>query len=527
MDKKMIIAIVLSLVVLFSFQMLAPKKPAVKAPVPQRVSTEAAIPAKESGIKYQEKSAEPAQEETTATILTDKYELTFSNIGGSLKEVSLIKGDEKETIYSEETPAMRSFTVTSPLVSGLENASFDEERGDGFIEYTYTDPGWLEVTKRYTFHKSLYIIGLELSFKNLSSRQIDLTYKIVGASSLDKTTQVAGRSFLQADILADGKLWKAKPGKGGQERMGDIAWAAIKNRYYTVMLKPEEEVRTAIIQDLPNKDLLTALTSKKITARPGESVRQGYIMYAGPLNEKAVMQIDASMGQVVDYGFFGGISKALLFVLRFFYSIVHNWGVAIIMMTVLINLILFPLTYKSFASMHKMKKVQPHIQKLRELHKDNPQKLNKETMELYKEHNINPLGGCLPLLLQMPIFIALYQGLIRSIELKGASFLWIKDLAKPDAVPLPVKLPLLGSSINILPLLMVGIMALQQKLTQASSSAGMTDDQASQQKMMMLMMPLLFGFLFYKMPSGLVLYWLTNTILMTIEQSLISRRMTT
>ena len=175
--------------------------------------------------------------------------------------------------------------------------------------------------------------------------------------------------------------------------------------------------------------------------------------------------------------------------------------------------------------MHQMKKIQPHIQKLKEIHKDNPQKLNKEMMELYKKYNVNPLGGCLPMLLQMPIFIALYQGLMKSIELKGESFLWIKDLAQPDAVPLPFSLPVIGSSINILPILMVIVMVLQQKITQGLTGSALSDEQASQQKMMMVIMPLMFGFIFYKMPSGLVLYWFTNTILMTIEQTLISKRM--
>lgn len=162
--------------------------------------------------------------------------------------------------------------------------------------------------------------------------------------------------------------------------------------------------------------------------------------------------------------------------------------------------------------------------KLKELHKDNPHKLNKETMELYKKYNVNPLGGCLPMLLQMPIFIALYQGLMRSIELKGAHFLWIKNLARPEAVPLPFSLPVIGASINILPLLMVGMMVIQQKISQGSTTEGTTPEQAKQQKMMMMFMPIIFGFLFYQMPSGLVLYWLTNTVLMTAEQIFIVKR---
>jgi len=173
--------------------------------------------------------------------------------------------------------------------------------------------------------------------------------------------------------------------------------------------------------------------------------------------------------------------------------------------------------------MNQMKKLQPHIQKLRDQHKDNPQKLQKETMELYKQYGVNPLGGCLPLLLQMPIFIALYQALIRSVELKGAHFLWIRDLAKPDAVHIPFTLPFLGDHINILPILMLLMMVVQQKLSQGATAA-VTQEQASQQKMMMIVMPVFFGFLFYNMPSGLVLYWLTNTILTSSEQAIIARK---
>jgi YidC/Oxa1 family membrane protein insertase len=279
------------------------------------------------------------------------------------------------------------------------------------------------------------------------------------------------------------------------------------------------------LQAIEDKNLLTALRMQSQEIASGGIKEDDFLLYVGPLDDKKLAAIGYNLQELVDYGFFGGVSKVLLSILGFFYKFTHNWGVAIICLTILINIILFPLTFKSFHSMQQMKKIQPHMQKLKELHKDNPQKLNKEMMELYKQYNVNPLGGCLPLLLQMPIFIALYQGLMRFIELKGSHFLWIKDLAKPDAVPLPVSLPVLGSSINILPILMVGVMLLQQKVSQGISGAAMTDEQASQQKMMMLMMPLFFGFLFYKMPSGLVLYWLTNTILMTTEQTFIGKRM--
>ena len=168
--------------------------------------------------------------------------------------------------------------------------------------------------------------------------------------------------------------------------------------------------------------------------------------------------------------------------------------------------------------MRRIQEIQPHIEKLRKVHKDNPQKLNKELAGIYKEYKINPLGGCLPLLVQMPIFIALYQGLIRSIELKGANFLWIKDLSNPDFVRIPFSLPFLGNEIHILPLLMVGAMFFQQKISTKSTIVA-SKEQQQQQKFMLIFFPLFFGFLFYNFPSGLVLYWLTTTVLMVIEHS--------
>ena len=159
------------------------------------------------------------------------------------------------------------------------------------------------------------------------------------------------------------------------------------------------------------------------------------------------------------------------------------------------------------------------MERLRNEHKDNPQKLNKEMMELYKKYNVNPMGGCLPLLLQMPIFIALYQGLMRSLDLRGARFLWIRDLSMPDAVRLPFAMPIIGNTFNILPVLMAVAMVFQQQMAMRKGAAGSA--QAKQQQQMMIMMPIFFLFIMYNFPSGLVLYWLTNTILTMCEQRVI------
>jgi len=168
------------------------------------------------------------------------------------------------------------------------------------------------------------------------------------------------------------------------------------------------------------------------------------------------------------------------------------------------------------------------MEKLRKLHKDNPQKLNQEMVALYKQYNVNPFGGCLPMLLQLPIFFAFYQTLLRTIELKNASFLWIKDLSSPDALfTFPQAIPFIGNTFNLLPLLTIVVMVLQQRTSTTHAAHGAESEMAKQQKFMALFMPLFFGIILYNFPSGLVLYWFTNSLLMMGEQMLIKKHMRT
>lgn len=233
--------------------------------------------------------------------------------------------------------------------------------------------------------------------------------------------------------------------------------------------------------------------------------------FLGPQKIKILKKY--GLERIIYFGFFNGISKFLLNVLYFLHSFLRNWGLSIICLSLLIYFVLFPLTAKSTQSIKKTQKLQPLIEEIRKKYKDNPEKLQREMIALYKEHKLNPLGGCLPLFLQLPIFFALYQVLIRSVEIKGASFLWIKDLSQPDYIPLPF----LEKNFHLLPLLMVGIMFFQQKLTTPSSQA------SEQQKMIGWLFPLFLGIIFYNFPSGLVLYWLTNSFLTFLYQWRLSK----
>ena len=225
---------------------------------------------------------------------------------------------------------------------------------------------------------------------------------------------------------------------------------------------------------------------------------------------------------LVNFGKLDMIGRLLVGALEMLHKVFRNYGLTIIILTALINLLLFPLTRVSYLSMKRMQLIQPHMTKLKEQHKKNPERLNKETMELYKKHKVNPFGGCLPMILQTPVFIALYVALSKSVILINSKFLWIKDLSSPDRLPLPFSLPLFGNEIHVLPLVMVAAMFCQQKLTQVKAE-GQDPAMESQQKMMTLMMPAMFGFIFYAMPAALVIYWLTNTLIMTSYQLYLKR----
>jgi len=528
MDKKMLLAISLSLAVLFVFQKFV-TPPAVQTQEnAAREEQSSAEPGAKSEVAppkavFTGESGRPAMplDETDIVMNTDKFAITFSDAGGAIKKWRLLEyeknsDEQEELLLQEDSPDRRPFAMRSNVLEGLETKICKVNRGENFLEFIVEEPKNIQISKKFMFYNSKDYIELEINTKNISAASKDIEYTMTGPSGMVETGEVKGRSFLEVNIKSGDEILRKTAAKNGWTESGDIGWIAEKNRYFATILKPMDGVSSAQAQGDKKEGLTTAVTSKKKTLSPGESYTDAYLMYAGPMDQIRTSAFGYEFEAVINYGWFGGISKILLLILRFFYKWTHNWGVAIILLTMLVNAVAFPLTKKSFVSMHRMKNVQPHIQKLKDLHKDNPQKLNKEMMELYKKYNVNPFGGCLPMLLQIPIFIALYQGLIKAVELKGASFLWIKDLATPDAVGLPFSLPVIGAHINILPILMVGMMFFQQKIQGAAAAT--TPEQESQQKMMLIMMPVFFGFLFYNMPSGLVLYWLTNTVLMTGEQ---------
>ncbi|MDP2943105.1 MAG: membrane protein insertase YidC [Candidatus Omnitrophota bacterium] len=521
MEKRALLAIVISMLILLLLPSIMPKP----KPIVIKKDVLAQIP-KETPQKIIRIERAPLPFEKEIAFETADYKAVLSNLGGVVKSITLKKhldsADKPIVLASAPDPRDSIFAIT-----GLD-PEFDKgipfsfvEKPDRVVFKAGTQSG-LIVEKEIIFRPGKYTIELKQTIMNNTSQARALKYKITGGCGI---TDISPSDAVYVEVVRNvsGKITNvnknsiksATTWNGGQ-----AYWVSLKNRYFSLILKPPVSFTNVFSNTLSNKELETGVETPDFNIDPNSSVTQDFVLYAGPNDFNEIRSLKLGLEDSLNLGFTGGIGRWLFVALEFFESIVKNWGLAIIILTILINVVLFPLTFKSLKSMKQMQALQPKIEALRAAHKDNPQKVNKEIMEVYRKYKINPLGGCLPMLLQMPVFFALYQVLMRSIELRGAPFLWIKDLSQPDR--LIASIPIFPNELNILPLLMAVAMFLQQKLSTPpkSASAGASDQMAQQQRMMMVMMPVLFGVLFYKLPSGLVLYWLVNTILTIVEQGL-------
>lgn len=298
---------------------------------------------------------------------------------------------------------------------------------------------------------------------------------------------------------------------------GPVVWIAAKNKFFVQILDPLSDGVTASLHasratDDPRQFLLTSVSADvlypEVTLAPGESLRREARYYVGPKRLARLRDLGKKQADVMQFGWwewFRGLCSALVWVLNVLHGVVRNYGVAIILLTVIVKFLFWPVTRKSTESMRKMQEIQPLVAKLREKYQGKPQKLQQETMALYREHKVNPMMGCLPMVVQIPVFIALFTVLRSAVELRFAPFLWIRDLSEPenllaDVLPIPL---------NILPLLMTATTLLQQKLTPSGGDP--------QQQKMMMIMPVFMLFIFYSMPSALVLYWTTSQALAIVQ----------
>jgi YidC/Oxa1 family membrane protein insertase len=501
MEKRTVIAIALSFLVIFLWSKFVPRPETAQTQVqPQSaaVTTEAPIPsqtaitASSAVIEYEAGSREIAFPGSKMAVLEP---------GSAIKEVLFDKYQKNPFILN------RGFYIGDP---GL--ALVNKYDVTGGFAYVYED-SVKRVTKTLVSSNSLYSMELEVKIKNTSLSPVLINLPIIlGRIDLDQKT---GQAQRYEDIMVSSNAKVLHPNFKKEAVFSDIKFIGIRDQYFCVVVEPESTGYSGFVNKVSDKVFDIGFLSKGMTISPGDELIQKFEVYLGPQDTDLINKVNPNWGSIVYFGMFDLVGQAILGLLKFLFIVVRNWGLAIVVLSVLIFLVLFPLTIKQMKSMKEMQILQPKMEQLRKTYANDSKKLNEEMMKLYKEHKVNPFGGCLPMILQIPIFIALYQVLSRSIALKGAEFLWIKDLSEPDRLfKFPGALPFIGEYFNILPILMALGMFVQQKMSAVSASG----QSAEQQKIMMVMIPILMGVMFYNVPSGLVMYWFLNSTLMLLYQ---------
>jgi YidC/Oxa1 family membrane protein insertase len=499
----------------------------------------AVLPVEVEGISQQER-----------VYRNEVMEVTFSPVGGSVNSIKLLEhqGDEGpvEMIQNEET-GLRAFNVH---FGGPE-----AEKVDALFRYVQTnDPNVIEfrrqfyvkgqpdqpftMTKRYVFKPGEYLFELDVTIEHSVNEFIPLNFNET-AYTLSFGPQI-GPAFTELDGRNEYRRYyyytngsRESIGLGSGERKSidkGVDWAGIVGKYFTVIGVPDATQYNISFSNKPEPDIPDA--SKMYFARPliKSSVNTDvYRFYVGPKVARTMTSYNDADENAFNIGglhleeamesrfLLGWLENILKAVLNTISQVVPNYGVAIIILTVLVKVIMWPLTRKSYQSTARMQELQPKIQELREKYKDNPQKMNQEMAAMYKKEGVNPLGGCLPLLLQMPFFIAMFGLFNNHFDLRGATFIpgWISDLSQPDTVLRfeEFSLPILGwNELHLLPIIFVGTQLMSSKLMQSPGASG------SQMKMITYVLPIVFFFVLYNMPSGLMVYWIFTNILTAGQQ---------
>ena len=556
MDQaRLLIAIALSLVVFLVWSLFyGPERPEqqqekkVEAPAPaqeQPVAVkdqEKPVQEKETPVTPATEKIEPAQETTapltapkiarTITVDTPLYQAKISENGAAfysflLKNYRDAVGKNsapKQILTGKETLGVGQLGFAGKSIPGLDKSAFvadltsDQLKvtdGSRDIKFSWrTDDGIL-IVKTFTFLPDSYVVGLAVTINNGSKRVIQdkLFVTLNGNAPGDKRLY----AFEGPSALINNELEEIKTKKIKEQNTfeGKISWIALQSRYFMSSIIPNQIEDASLRLTLLSDQFVSAqYVQPEKQIQPGTRYTYEYQFFMGPKRIETLKNIGNDLQKVVNFGWFDFIARPCLWLMNLFYSVIPNYGVAIIILTLLVKILLWPLGQKSYKSMSEMKKIQPLMKEIREKYKNDKKRMNEEVMGLYRTYKINPLGGCLPMIVQLPVFFALYRMLYEAIELRHAPFfLWIDDLAAPDRLfrfdfSIPFMEPPYG--IPVLTIVMGASMLLQQKM-----SPPMGD--ATQAKMMMFM-PIIFTVIFINFSSGLVLYWLVNNILSIAQQ---------
>jgi YidC/Oxa1 family membrane protein insertase len=484
-------------------------------------------------IKNTPNNEDPARE---ITVGTPFYRVRISSKGAAFTSFVLKKYREtvdknsplKELIPPDFKDGAIRTSLSENSLKDLDTAVFSVDQvNDSFevnaekkeIAFNWVAADGTILTKTYTFDPNSYLIGLKVTIKNASHALLKDQLVLSLREPVEKTGRYGfvGPSALINDSL---EQIKTKSIADKDEYTGKIKWIGIEDRYFLSSIIPSQEIEGSIKLSLADDVVTNRLVNHKFEILPGTQKEFKFFVFMGPKSMNLLNSLGHDLGKALNFGFFNVIAKPCLWFMNKIHSVIPNYGIAIILLTVFTKVLLWPLGSKSYKSMSEMKRLQPLMTEIREKHKSDKQKMNQELMALYKTYKVNPMGGCLPMVLQIPVFFALYRMLYQAIELRHAPFfLWINDLSAPDRLfnfgfSIPFMEPPYG--IPVLTIIMGATMLLQQKMSPPPGDP-------TQAKMMMLM-PVVFTFIFINFSSGLVLYWLVNNILSISQQYYVQKK---
>ncbi len=551
---RLIIAIVLSMLVFIVWNYFFTPPPTPQNEKPQQEQVQ------DSGDKNRTESSQKSDIRKTATksevviennrepkvisIKTSLYSVKLSDKGAIFKSLTLNNYKEKNTpdslpkeIISPETNGYFKTSVSRKTISGIDNAFYESDITSDSIEvfenykkvtYSWKSPQGIIVEKNYIFYPDSYLIDLNINIKNESGQSIQdsLTVTLTNPSSknaspygFEGSSTLIGKNVEEIDYgdIEDKDTYS-----------GDIKWVAFQDRYFLSALIPKEKSENK--KDSKLKILIDQDIQKTRYIEPFNAIHSGadknfeFNIFIGPKSMDVLGKYDSKhnmeIGKALSFGFFDIIAKPCLWLMNQIYKFVPNYGLAIILLTILIKILFWPLGTKSYRSMNEMKKLQPLMTEIREKYKDDKQKMNTEVMALYKTYKVNPLSGCLPMVAQMPIFFAFYRMLYMAIELRHAPFFgWIQDLSAPDRLfSFDISIPFMEApyGIPVLTIIMGASMFLQQKMSPPAGDP--------MQAKIMMFMPVFMTVIFINFSSGLVLYWFINNVMSIGQQYYISKK---
>jgi len=555
-NKRTILWIVfaVSLVILWNNWMVSTGKPSMFSPTPPAATTAAAaksgVPAAATAaataIAAAAQPGAPGAADAAPfkreiiTITTDVVKADIDTLGGELVRLELLKHHDKIDAKKNQVLFQKGDKNTYLAQTGLVGAASLPNHTTGFTAkpgvralaegnqvqlVLEAEQGGVKLVKTFTFKRGDYTIDLRHDVTNTGAAPVEpqLYLQLVHDGNAPEGDTWFNSSFTGPTMYTPADKYKKLTFEGiekhdakqkenpavkldpGHAEKADSGWVAISQHFFVSAFVPQDKLaREIFTKKIAANTYAIGVLQPLGTLAPGATISNNAKLYSGPQDEKALEKVAPGLDLVKDYGMLTILAKPMYWVMEQLYAILHNWGWTIIVFTILIKLLFFPLSAAGYRSMARMKVVTPKMTAIRERHKGDPQKMNQAMMELYKTEKINPLGGCLPILVQMPVFIALYWVLNASVEMRGAPWVgWITDLTQPDPW-------------FILPVLYAISMYITTKLNPAPADP--------MQAKMMLWMPLAFSVMFFFFPSGLVLYWVVNNVLSIGQQWVITKK---